>query len=70
MEDKSVLNNTINVLGQVYLDDLPDDPSDSLSKNLLSAYFIGAQLYTNLVNEEYCTPYTLSLKNKKIERED
>lgn len=69
MEDKSVMNNTINNLGQVYLKDLPDDPTDSLSKNLLSAYFIGAQLYTNLVNEDYMTPYTMSLKNKKIERE-
>lgn len=69
MNDKSVMNNTINNLGQVYLKDLPDDPTDSLSKNLLSAYFIGAQLYTNLVNEDYMTPYTMSLKNKKIERE-
>lgn len=65
MNDKSVMNNTINNLGQVYLKDLPDDPTDSLSKNLLSAYFIGAQLYTNLVNEDYMTPYTMSLKNKK-----
>ena len=69
MEDKSVMNNTINNLGQVYLKDLPDDPADSLSKILLSAYFIGAQIYTNLVNEDYMTPYTMSLKNKKIERE-
>ena len=68
MNDKSVMNNTINTLGQVYLKDLPDDPADSLSKNLLSAYFMGAQLYTNLVNEEYMTPYTLSLKHKKVER--
>lgn len=69
MEDKSAMNNMINTLGQVYLKDLPDDPSDSLSKNLLSAYFMGAQLYTNLVNEEYMTPYTMQLKHKKVERE-
>ena len=69
MNDKSVMNNTINNLGQVYLKDLPDDPTYSLSKNLLSTYFIGAQLYTNLVNEDYMTPYTMSLKQKKIERE-
>ena len=69
MNDKSVMNNTINNLGQVYLKDLPDDPTDSLSRNLLSTYFIGAQLYTNLVNEDYMTPYTMSLKQKKIERE-
>lgn len=70
MNDKSIMNNTINNLGQVYLKDLPDDPTDSLSKNLLSTYFIGAQLYTNLVNEDYMTPYTMSLKSKRIERED
>ena len=68
MEDKSVMNNTINNLGQVYLKDLPDDPADSLSKNLLSAYFIGAQLYTNLVNEDYMTPYTRANKSKRIEK--
>ena len=69
METKSVMNNTINNLGQVYLKDLPDDPADSLSKNLLSAYFLGAQLYTNLVNEDYMLPYTMKTKSKKIERE-
>ena len=69
MNDKSVMNNTINTLGQVSLKDLPDDPTDSLSKNLTSTYFIGAQLYTNIVNEDYMTPYTMSLKQKRIERE-
>ncbi len=69
MDDKAVMNNTIKVLGQVNLKDLPDDSSDSLSKNLLSTYFTGAQLYTNLVNKEYMTPYTLSMKEKKVERD-
>ena len=63
MGDKSAMYNTINVLGQVSLDDLPDDPTDSLSKNLLSWYFIGAQLMTNLVNEDYYFPYTLKEDN-------
>lgn len=70
MNDKSIMNNTINTLGQVYLKDLPDDPADSLSKNLLSTYFIGAQLHTNLVDEDYMTPYTMSLKSKRVERVD
>ena len=70
MEDKSVMYNTINVLGQVSLNDLPDDPTDSLSKNLLSWYFMGAQLMTNLVNEDYYLPFTLKDKEaKKIKRE-
>ena len=70
MGDKSAMYNTINVLGQVSLEDLPDDPTDSLSKNLLSWYFIGAQLMTNLVNEDYYLPYTLKEKEaKKVTRQ-
>lgn len=69
MADKSVMNSTISTLGQVSLSELPDDPTDSLSKNLLSTYFIGAQLYTNIVNEEYYLPHTLKLKaDKKLDR--
>lgn len=70
MNDKSIMNSTIKVLGQVSLDDLPDEIDDPLSKNLLNAYFLGAQLYTNIVNEEYLLPYTRKLKNKKIDRLD
>lgn len=65
MGDKSAMNNTINVLGQVSLKDLPDTPTDSLSKNLLSTYFIGAQLLTNLVAEDYYLPHTLKIKGNK-----
>lgn len=70
MNSKSIMNSTIKVLGQVSLDELPDDIDDSLSKNLLNAYFLGAQLYTNIVNEEYLLPYTRKLRNKNIERLD
>lgn len=70
MNDKSIMTNTIKTLGMVSAEDLPGDFDDSLSKNLLSAYFIGAQLYTNLVNEEYMTPYTYRNKHKKIDRID
>lgn len=70
MTDKSVMNNTIKALGQVSLNDLPDTIDDSLSKNLLSTYFLGAQLYTNLVNLDYMTPYTYNNKQKKISRVD
>lgn len=70
MGDKSVMYNTINVLGQVSLDELPDDPTDSLSKNLLNWYFLGAQLMTNLVNEDYYLPFTLKDKDvNKVTRQ-
>lgn len=68
MNDKSIMYNTINNLGQVYLSDLPDEISDSISNNLTSTYFIGAQLYTNLVNQEYYLPHTLKMKQRKTER--
>lgn len=70
MEDKSVMNNTIKNTGYVSIKDLPEDLNDSLSKNLLSTYFIGAQLMSNLVNEEYMVPYTYLNKEKKISRVD
>lgn len=68
MNDKSVMNMTIKTLGQVTLDELPEEIDDSLSKNLLSTYMIGAQLMTNLVNQDYMLPYTYHDKHKKVER--
>lgn len=70
MIDKDIMNNMIKTLGQVSLADLPDDPTDSLGKNNLSVMFIGAQLYTNLVNDDYYLPRTVKMKEKKIERVD
>lgn len=70
MTDKSVMNNIIKTVGMVKLSDLPESLDDSLSKNLLSTYYIGAQLYSNLVNEDYMVPYTYKNKHKKIDRLD
>lgn len=70
MESKSAMNNNIKILGQVSLKDIPEDLDDSLSKNLLSTYFTGAQFMTNLVNSEYMTPYTYNNRHQKIERVD
>ena len=69
MQDKSIMNSQIKTMGQVRLSDMPDDPADSLSKNLLSVYFLGAGLYSNLVNIDYMTPYTLKQKNMRVDRE-
>lgn len=70
MNDKNIMNNTIKTTGIVSLKDLPEDLDDSLSKNLISTYYIGAQLYTSFVNEEYILPYTYKNKHKKIDRID
>jgi len=68
MNDKSVMNQEIKNMGQVRLADLDNDRTDDLSKNLLSVYFIGAQINSSLVNTDYMTPYTLKQKNLRINR--
>ena len=70
MNDKNIMNNTIKTLGMVSLKDLPEDLDDSLSKNLISTYYIGAQIYTSFVNEEYLLPYTYNTREKKLSRID
>lgn len=71
MNDKDIMNNIIKNLGQVTLSELPEEVNDSLSKNLLNAYFIGAQLYTNIVEKDtYILPYTAKDKELKINRID
>ncbi len=71
MNDKDLMNNIIKNLGQVKLSELPEDIDDSLSKNLLNAYFIGAQLYTNIVEKDsYMLPYTIKDKERKVQRVD
>lgn len=67
MNDKSIMNSTIKTMGQVSLKDLPDDPTDSMAKNLLHVYFIGAGLMTNLISTDYMTPWTLKNKQNKIQ---
>lgn len=69
MNDKSLMNSTIKTMGQVRLEDLTNDPTDSLSKNLLNVYFIGAGLMSNIVTKDYMTPYTLQQKNMKVSRD-
>lgn len=69
MEDKNIMNNDIKITGMTRLDNLPEALDDSLSKNLLSTYFLGAQLYSSLVNEDYMLPYVYRERKRKISRE-
>ena len=69
MEDKNIMNNDIKITGMCRLNDLPEALDDSLSKNLLSTYFLGAQLYSTLVNEDYMLPYVYRERKKRISRE-
>lgn len=70
MEAKDTMNAQIKTLGQVSMNDIPDTADDNLGKNNLSVMFLGAQLYTNLVNEDYLLPYTVKNKTKRVNRVD
>ena len=59
MSAKNLANNIIGTTGMLRLDDIPIDKDDSLSKNLMNVYMIGAHLNSNLLNEGNYTQYTL-----------
>lgn len=59
MAAKNLANNIIGTTGMLRLDDIPIDKDDSLSKNLMNVYMIGAHINSNLINEGNYTPYTL-----------
>lgn len=68
MKSKNAMYNTINTTGMVSLEDLPDEIDDSLAKNLLNTYLLGAHINSNLINQEYHLPYTLKNKQKQIQK--
>ena len=59
MNAKNLANNIIGSTGMLRLEDVPVDRDDSLSKNLMNVYMIGAHINSNLLNEGNYTPYTL-----------
>ena len=63
MNAKNLTNNIIGSTGMLRLDDVPIDVDDSLSKNLMNVYMIGAHLNSNILNEGNYTPYTLNKRN-------
>lgn len=64
MSAKNYANNIIGTTGMLRLDDVPIDVDDSLSKNLMNVYMIGAHINSNILNEGNYTPYTLSRRNR------
>lgn len=62
MAAKNLANNIIGTTGMLRLDDIPIDKNDSLSKNLMSVYMIGAHLNSNIMNEGNYTQYTLNTR--------
>lgn len=65
----SQMSNVIMNQGFVTKDDINIAKDDSLGKNLLNAYLIGAHIHSNLIDIDYMTPYTAKNKQRKIERQ-
>lgn len=63
MKAKNEAYNIITTNGILHADDVEIDKDDSISKNLLNAMLIGANIHSNLVDEDYYTP--LTLKNRQ-----
>lgn len=69
MQDKSIMYNTINTLGRVTLNELPNDIEDSLSNNLLDTYLLGSMMKSNIISEDYYLTYVKKDKKKRVQRE-
>lgn len=69
MNAKSVAYSTIATNGQLRMSDVPVENEDSLSKNMLNFYMIGAGLYTNIINKDYMLPITIKNKQRRVTRE-
>jgi hypothetical protein len=68
MQAKAQMYNQINTTGQVSLNDIKPDKNNQVARNTVDVFLIGSGIMTNLVEEDYMTPYTLSMKKKRIEK--
>lgn len=64
MSAKNLANNIIGTTGMLRLDDIPIDVDDSLSKNLMNVYMIGAHINSNILNQGNYTQYTLKQRKR------
>lgn len=69
MEAKSQMLTQINSTGMYSQEEVTRENQNQISKNTVGAYLLGSCLYTNLINKDYMTPWTLSQKERKVERE-
>lgn len=63
MNAKSKFYNQINTTGMVSQKDVPVENDDSLARNLISSYLLGAHINSNLVNTEDYLPRTLKKRS-------
>ena len=70
MKAKAEAYNTVNVKGEVSFNDIDTEKTDSIAKNAMNVYLIGANLHSNLIDEDYYNPHTLANQARRIEREE
>jgi len=63
MNAKNEFYNEINAKGQVSMSEVEVTNSDSIARNLISAYLLSAHIQSNLVNTDYFLPRTLKKQN-------
>lgn len=68
MAASAQMSNAILSKGYVSNKDITVTKTDSLGKNMLNAYLIGAHIHSNLIDTGYMTPHTAANKQRKIER--
>ena len=68
MEAKNKMYNQINTTGQVSLKDLESSPESQVARNTVDVYLISSGLMSNLLEQDYMTPYTRANKSKRIEK--
>lgn len=66
MEGISQMSNAILANGYVSDKDLQIPNDDSLGKNTLNAYLLGAHIASNLVDIDYMTPYTAKNRTPRV----
>ena len=66
MEAKNLMYNTISTKGEVSIDDIKTDIDDSLSRNMMNVYLLGANIKSNVISDDYMLPYTYKNKDREI----
>lgn len=69
MNAKDEFYSMINTTGMVRQSDVDVETSDSLARNELNVYLLGAALNSNLINEGSYLRHTLTSRGRKTERE-
>lgn len=66
MDSKSKMYNTISIQGRVRQEDIKTDNADSLSRNLLNVYLLGANIKSNIISDSYYLPYTIKNRDRVV----